>query len=78
MSASSRENSKIIIDKEFDNKAKEYMDFFGELLYYYIAERYPSYKEKLSTVISKDKAKSVLDKSEEVFVWLKSLSQYKG
>ncbi|WP_052037741.1 HEPN domain-containing protein [Clostridium drakei] len=72
------ENSKIIIDKEFDNKAKEYMDFFGELLYYYIAERYPSYKEKLSTVISKDKAKSVLDKSEEVFVWLKSLSQYKG
>ena len=54
------------------------MDFFAELLYYYISERYPSYKEKLSVSISKDKAKSVLDRAEEVFVWIKSLNQYKN
>jgi len=67
----------VINDEDFDRKTKDYMNFFAELLYYYIAERYPSYKEKLSFTISKDKAKSVLDRSEEVFVWLKSLNQYK-
>ncbi|BCZ49000.1 hypothetical protein psyc5s11_50670 [Clostridium gelidum] len=54
------------------------MDFFAELLYYYISERYPSYKEKLSVSIYKDKAKGVLDRAEEVFVWIKSLNQYKN
>lgn len=68
---------KVIINKEFDDKSGEYMNFFGELLYYYIAERYPSYKEKLSSTISKDDAKRVLDKTEEVFKWLKTLNQYK-
>lgn len=72
-----QENRKIITDEEFDSKTEDYMDLFGELLYYYIAERYPSYKEKLSSTISKDKAKSVLDRAEEVFEWLKSLNQYK-
>jgi len=70
-------NVKYINDEEFNNKSQEYMEFFGELLYYYIAERYPSYKEKLSSTISKDNGKKVLDRTEEVFKWLKSLNQYK-
>lgn len=73
-----KENRRLINDDEFDDKKKKYMDFFAELLYYYISERYPSYKEKLSSSISKDRAKSVLDRAEEVFVWIKSLNQYKN
>ena len=70
-------NAKVINDKQFNKKSQEYMDFFGELLYYYVAERYPSYKEKLSSTISNDNAKKVLDRTEEVFKWLKTLNQYK-
>lgn len=73
-----KENKQLINDDEFDNKKEKHMDFFAELLYYYISERYPSYKEKLSVSISKDKAKSVLDRAEEVFIWIKSLNQYKN
>lgn len=71
------DNRKMIEDPEFDKTKEEYMEFFAELLYYYISERYPTYKQKLSSSISKKKAKDVLDKSKEVFVWLQSLSQYK-
>jgi len=72
------ENRQLINDDEFDKKKEKHMDFFAELLYYYISERYPSYKERLSSSISKDKAKSVLDRAEEVFIWVKSLNQYKN
>lgn len=67
----------MIKDANFDKIRKEYTDFFAELLYYYISERYPTYKQKLSSFISKEKAKDILDKSKEVFTWLESLSQYK-
>lgn len=61
------------LDKKYSVKAEEYFSFFDELLAYYISERYPSYKEKLSKSIGKEKACEVLDKSKEVFLWLKSL-----
>lgn len=54
-------------------KLNEYKDFFEELLAFYISERYPSYKEKLSSSIDKERAQKVLTKTEEVFSWLKSL-----
>lgn len=53
------EDEKIIIEK--------YLSFFDELLAYYISERYPSYKEKLSQYITKDKSSEVLIKTKEVF-----------
>ncbi|WP_352418191.1 HEPN domain-containing protein [Proteiniborus sp.] len=53
--------------------AENYFSFFDELLAYYISERYPSYKEKLSESITKEKASEVLNKSKEVISWLKSL-----
>lgn len=37
------------------------------------SERYPSYREKLSTVVSKEKASQLLQKTREVFEWLQSL-----
>ena len=58
-------------------KAQEYKPFFSDLLFYYIAERYPDYKRQLSSNITETRAKEVLNKTEEVFVWLQSLSQFK-
>lgn len=60
---------------DLDDKlvAEKYFDFFDELLAYYISERYPSYKEKLSQSITREKAAEVLNKTKEVFSWLKSL-----
>jgi len=62
-----------VLGKAHSEKSDEYFSFFDELLAYYISERYPSYKEKLSNSIDKDKALEVLDRSKEVFLWLKSL-----
>lgn len=61
------------MDKEFIEATEKYFPFFDELLAYYISERYPSYKEMLSDSIDKSKATEVLEKSKEVFLWLKSL-----
>lgn len=58
-------------------KAQEYKPFFSDLLFYYIAERYPDYKRQLSSNITETRAKEVLKKTEEVFTWLQSLSQFK-
>lgn len=74
------EDNDFRVIQEYDVLSSEkdkYLDLFAELLYYYISERYPNYKEKLSSSITKSKAKEVLEKTEEAFVWLKSLSQYK-
>lgn len=71
-------NRELIPDADFDRIKEEYMEFFAELLYFYISGRYPTYKQKLSSLINKEKAKEVLDKSREVFEWLRSLSQYKA
>ncbi|MFA1819583.1 HEPN domain-containing protein [Virgibacillus oceani] len=60
-------------DEAFIKKENEYAPFFAELLAYYISDRYPSYREKLSHTIRKEKAEEVLKKSREVFTWLESL-----
>lgn len=39
--------------------------------------RYPSFKEKISSGIDASRAKRILSNTEEVFLWIKSLSQYK-
>lgn len=54
----------------------QYGAFFIRLLAYYIAERYPSYKEKLSQAVDQQEAAEVLSATEEVFIWLLSLKQY--
>ncbi len=66
-----------LIDDNFTEKIKAYKPFLADLVYYYIAERYPSYKNKISSIINPEKAKEVLLKSEEVFQWLQSLILYK-
>ena len=55
------------------DKLEEYRDFLEELLAFYISERYPSYKERLSATVDQTHAQQVLFKAKEVFSWLKSL-----
>ena len=59
--------------KPITPKLDAYKDFFEQLLAFYISERYPSYKEKISSGIDKDHAQKVLTQTKEVFSWLKSL-----
>jgi HEPN domain-containing protein len=60
----------------YRKKREQYGSFFVKLLAYYIAERYPSYKEKLSQTVDRQEATEVLTTTEEVFKWLLSLKQY--
>lgn len=62
--------------EEFILKLDQYNGFFVKLLAYYIAERYPSYKEKLSQAVDQQEAAEVLALTEEVFIWLISLKQF--
>ncbi len=63
--------------KQFESNLEKYKSFFAELLAYYISARYPSFKEKVSKSIDANRAKKVLNTTQEVFAWLESLSQYK-
>ncbi|HHY46000.1 MAG TPA: HEPN domain-containing protein [Firmicutes bacterium] len=58
---------------EIDPKDKNIAAFLADLSAYYLEGRYPSYKEKLSTLVGCAKAKTTYSKTEEVFAWLKSL-----
>lgn len=60
------------IDVEIDD---EKYDLFDKLSAYYIQGRYPTYKEKISQAINKEEAKEILDKTKEVFEWMKSLKE---
>jgi len=62
---------------EFEDNLQKHKIFFTELLSYYISGRYPSFKEKISSGIDASRAKRILSNAEEVFLWIKSLSQYK-
>lgn len=62
-------------DQEFIEKEEKYAPFFAELLAYYISERYPSYRDKLSSTVKQDKAAEVLTQTREVFTWLQSLQK---
>jgi HEPN domain-containing protein len=62
--------------ENFKIELKHYKLFFADLTFYYISERYPSYKEKLSSSVTKEKAKDVLETAKEVFAWIRSLEKY--
>ena len=70
------EKKMIADNKSYLVKIEEYGPFFARLLAYYISERYPSYKEKLSVSIDQSEAKEVLSKTEEAFLWLSSLKTF--
>jgi len=47
--------------------------FFAKLSAFYLNNRYPEYKELLSSSLSKKEAKDILKNTEEVFKWLLTL-----
>ena len=62
----------------FADKLSEPIDddkrlLFAKLSAFYLNNRYPEYKERLSMSLSKEEAKNILDKSKEVFAWLLTL-----
>ena len=50
----------------------EYLQTMTRLNTYYIEGRYPSYKQKLSQLLDKHTTEDLLNKSQEIFQWLKS------
>ena len=46
---------------------------FAKLSAFYLNNRYPEYKERLSKSINKEEASSILNKSQEAFAWLENL-----
>ncbi len=46
---------------------------FDTLAAYYLQGRYPSFKEKISQLISEEQARRILGDSMEAFEWMKSL-----
>jgi HEPN domain-containing protein len=64
--------------QKFDSKLAEPIPeenyvYFDKLLAFYINGRYTSFKQSVSDRIGKHEAKSVLDKTKEVFAWLLTL-----
>ena len=53
-----------------DDLSPEKFDFLAELTPYCIEARYGDYKESLSEIIDKEKAKEIFDETKRVFKWL--------
>ena len=72
-------NISFIFNKVLDvlnMKLEETMfDLFDRLSAYYLQGRYPSFKEKISKLIDENEAKLLLQKTKEVFQWMKSLKK---
>ncbi|MHB1275864.1 MAG: HEPN domain-containing protein [Candidatus Humimicrobiaceae bacterium] len=67
---------KHISDEDFDRRKDEYTPVFVRLLAFYISARYPAYKEKLTSTLTKAEVQEIMDKTKEVFVWVKSLKKF--
>jgi HEPN domain-containing protein len=50
---------------------KDHLELLAELTAYYIEGRYPSYKTRLSTMVSKEKSASALRRTKRLFKWLR-------
>jgi len=50
----------------------DYLQVMTDLNTYYIEGRYPAYKQKLSQMLDENTAQSYLNKTQEIFKWLKS------
>jgi HEPN domain-containing protein len=63
---------------KFEDKLPEFISddkrlLFAKLSAFYLNNRYPKYKEQLSSSLNKDEVKSIMDKTKETFAWLLTL-----
>jgi HEPN domain-containing protein len=63
---------------KFEDKLPEALDdrkrlLFAKLSAFYLNNRYPEYKERLSTSLNMEEAQSILNETKEAFAWLETL-----
>ncbi len=68
--------TKRIADVDFDLRKDEYTPTFVRLLAFYISARYPEYKEKLTSILTKAETQGLIDKTKEAFAWVQSLKKF--
>ncbi|MBS3975444.1 MAG: HEPN domain-containing protein [Syntrophomonadaceae bacterium] len=61
---------------DFDRRKDECTSVFVRLLAFYISARYPTYKEKLTTMLTKVETQEIIDKTRETFAWVQSLKKF--
>ena len=54
---------------------EQFYYLFDKLAAYYLQGRYPSFKEKISELVSGEEARKIFEKTKEVFEWMKSLKE---
>jgi len=64
--------------RRFEDKLPEAISedifiFFDRLTNFYLNDRYPEYQQNISGMVNEQAAKSVLDKTKELFQWLLTL-----
>ena len=59
----------------FGNGRDRFVPFFVRLLAFYISSRYPSYKERVATLLDRSEAVDILKTTKEAHEWLTSLSK---
>ena len=67
---------RLVTDKDFDRRRGEYTPIFVRLLAFYISARYPTYKEKLTSTLTKAETEEIMIKAKEVFLWVQSLKKF--
>lgn len=65
-------NLAFLFNKLGIDASDETMNVFNSLSAHYINNRYPEYKNKLSTVLDQKNAEEFLTKTERTYTWLKS------
>jgi HEPN domain-containing protein len=60
-------------DKLPTKVSDDFLAFFDELSTYYVNNRYPDFKSKLSSSIGEAEANAIFSKTKEVFAWLLTL-----
>ena len=66
-------NLSFLLDQvDIGEDPNEVRDLAVRLSAYYIEARYPSYKEKLSTLVGRDEAVVVVDRTQEAISWIRS------
>ncbi len=70
------EFQRLVTDEDFVHRKDEYTPVFVRLLAFYISARYPAYKEKLTSMLTKSDTEEILVKAKEVFLWVQSLKKF--
>lgn len=71
-----REFRMLVMDEDFKHHREKYTPIFVRLLAFYISARYPSYKEKLTAMLTKAETMATMNKTKEAYLWLRSLKKF--